>query len=126
MAKDDDENESEIENDESAEEDLSPSDVKQKKGQNDPWRRRRRRRRHVVVVVKPTTTQKPTTQKPTTLKPTTSPPPRIPVYFWIPIIQYWKKNGVKIHTGIVGWARTLRKCCRKRGKCHGKWFCHII
>ena len=125
MAKDDDENESEIENDESAEEDLSPSDVKQKKGQNDPWRRRRRRRRHVVVV-KPTTTQKPTTQKPTTLKPTTSPPPRIPVYFWIPIIQYWKKNGVKIHTGIAGWVRTLRKCCRKRGKCHGKWFCHII
>ena len=62
MAKDDDENESEIENDESAEEDLSPSDVKQKKAQNDPWRRTRRRRRHVVVV-KPITTQKPITTK---------------------------------------------------------------
>ena len=41
LAKGDDENE--IENDEFAEEDFSPNDVKQKQGQNDPWGRRRRR-----------------------------------------------------------------------------------
>ena len=90
--------------------------------EHDPWRRRRRRRRHVVVVKPVTTPPKPIT----TQKPTAPPLPQIPVHYWIPIIKFWKKNGVKIHKGIAGLIRTLRQCCRRRGKCHGKWFCYII